>query len=61
MLDVRGGGGRCVSKSFKKHNYIAIVFRCTIRASIAQLGERKTEDLKVTGSIPVRGNNFVFL
>ena len=24
-------------------------------ASIAQLGERKTEDLKVTGSIPVRG------
>ena len=25
-------------------------------AAIAQLGERKTEDLKVTGSIPVRGN-----
>ncbi len=24
-------------------------------AAIAQLGERKTEDLKVTGSIPVRG------
>ena len=28
-------------------------------ASIAQLGERKTEDLKVTGSIPVRGNYWV--
>jgi hypothetical protein len=27
-------------------------------ASIAQLGERKTEDLKVTGSIPVRGTSF---
>ena len=25
------------------------------KAAIAQLGERKTEDLKVTGSIPVRG------
>eukprot|EP01050_Picozoa_sp_SAG11_P007820 SAG11_NODE_662_length_7875_cov_17.557613_8_plen_78_part_00 len=24
-------------------------------AAIAQLGERQTEDLKVTGSIPVRG------
>ena len=27
----------------------------TVTAAIAQLGERKTEDLKVTGSIPVRG------
>jgi hypothetical protein len=27
-------------------------------AAIAQLGERQTEDLKVTGSIPVRGNIF---
>ena len=24
-------------------------------AAVAQLGERETEDLKVTGSIPVRG------
>ena len=31
-------------------------------AAIAQLGERKTEDLKVTGSIPVRGIQFgIFL
>ena len=30
-------------------------------AVIAQLGERQTEDLKVTGSIPVRGNFFFFL
>ena len=28
-------------------------------ASIAQLGERQTEDLKVTGSIPVGGSFFV--
>ena len=27
-----------------------------ILASIAQLGERQTEDLKVTGSIPVGGS-----
>ena len=31
-----------------------------IEASIAQLGERKTEDLKVTGSIPVGGSVFTF-
>ena len=35
-------------------------------APIAQLGERKTEDLKVTGSIPVRsilmlGDNVILL
>jgi hypothetical protein len=29
-------------------------------AAIAQLGERQTEDLKVTGSIPVRGISFAF-
>ena len=29
-------------------------------AVIAQLGERKTEDLKVSGSIPDCGNDFVF-
>ena len=29
-----------------------------IVAAIAQLGERETEDLKVTGSIPVRGISF---
>ena len=27
-----------------------------LSAAIAQLGERQTEDLKVTGSIPVRGD-----
>ena len=27
-------------------------------AAVAQLGERETEDLKVTGSIPVRGTFF---
>jgi hypothetical protein len=30
------------------------------QAAIAQLGERQTEDLKVTGSIPVRGILFCF-
>ena len=29
-----------------------------LTAAVAQLGERETEDLKVTGSIPVRGNFF---
>ena len=29
-------------------------------ALIAQLGERKTEDLKVTGSIPVWGIAFLY-
>ena len=28
-------------------------------AEVAQLGERETEDLKVTGSIPVRGILFI--
>ena len=28
-------------------------------ASIAQLGERQTEDLKVVGSIPTRGTFFI--
>ena len=28
-------------------------------ALIAQLGERQTEDLKVTGSIPVQGKPFI--
>ena len=31
-----------------------------ICAAIAQLGERQTEDLKVPGSIPGRGNLFLF-
>ena len=31
-----------------------------ICAAIAQLGERQTEDLKVRGSIPGRGNLFLF-
>ena len=30
------------------------------QAAIAQLGERETEDLKVTGSIPVRGKEYLF-
>ena len=30
-------------------------------ATIAQLGERQTEDLKVPGSIPGRGNLFLCL
>ena len=34
--------------------YVKILSQ-NICAAIAQLGERKTEDLKVTGSIPVRG------
>jgi hypothetical protein len=31
-----------------------------IYAAIAQLAERQTEDLQVTGSIPVRGRLFFF-
>ena len=34
-------------------NMVSII---SIIASIAQLGERQTEDLKVTGSIPVGGS-----
>ena len=30
------------------------------KAVIAQLGERQTEDLKVSGSIPDRGSIFIF-
>ena len=30
-------------------------------AAIAQLGERQTEDLKVSGSIPDRGINFCLI
>jgi hypothetical protein len=37
------------------------VIALTCTAAIAQLAERKTEDLKVTGSIPVGGKkNFFF-
>ena len=36
----------------KQHPYMK-------RALIAQLGERQTEDLKVTGSIPVQGISFL--
>ena len=32
-----------------------------ICAAIAQLGERQTEDLKVPGSIPGRGNKVLFI
>ena len=38
---------------------IAHIGHLTSSAAIAQLGERQTEDLKVTGSIPVRGNSFL--
>ena len=39
---------------------IRLVVRCAVQdAAIAPLGERETEDLKVTGSIPVGGNSFV--
>ena len=34
--------------------------RCILIALVAQLGERKTEDLKVRGSIP-RGGTFLFI
>ena len=40
--------------------YILANFLKFYLADIAQLGERKTEDLKVTGSIPVV-SNFLFL
>lgn len=43
------------------HNYeVMEVYYGGICAAIAQLGERQTEDLKVPGSIPGRGN-FVFI
>ena len=32
------------------------LLKAETRAAIAQLGERQTEDLKVPGSIPGRGN-----
>ena len=31
-----------------------------LQAATAQLGERQTEDLKVPGSIPGRGNSIFF-
>jgi hypothetical protein len=37
---------------------IVLIFGSKTPAAIAQLGERQTEDLKVTGSIPVRGIHF---
>ena len=43
------------------HNYEVIkIYYGRICAAIAQLGARQTEDLKVPGSIPGRGN-FVFI
>ena len=40
---------------YKKKDYYYYAILEHVYAAIAQLGERKTEDLKVTGSIPVRG------
>jgi hypothetical protein len=48
----------CVEKSFILS---AMSKRFHSTAAIAQLGERQTEDLKVTGSIPVRGISFCVL
>ena len=53
----------------KKNNVVLIRYLRTIldrildeyEADIAQLGERKTEDLKVPGSIPGVGKFFVYL
>ena len=35
------------------------LLKVEVSATIAQLGERQTEDLKVPGSIPGRGNLFL--
>ena len=43
------------------YQYLEYVFTCfsgSRTAVIAQLGERKTEDLKVSGSIPDCGSRF---
>jgi hypothetical protein len=39
--------------------YLSVLALSSSAAVIAQLGERKTEDLKVSGSIPDDGNVFV--
>ena len=50
---------RNIGKSLKIHICSSsICFRMYIPASIAQLGERQTEDLKVPGSIPGGGTIF---
>ena len=38
-----------------------IIYINMIKASIAQLGERQTEDLKVPGSIPGGGIQYMFI
>jgi hypothetical protein len=48
------------SIAFDCGSYLYSFWQFHNSASIAQLGERKTEDLKVTGSIPVRGISFSF-
>ena len=40
--------------------FINVTMTIKMRASIAQSGERQTEDLKVPGSIPGRGMSFYF-
>ena len=47
----KDAGGLEISKTFPPF-YPAV---------LAQLGERQTEDLKVSGSIPEDGKRFVFL
>jgi hypothetical protein len=49
-----------VAVQLLKKIYITYNFSSIHQASIAQLGERKTEDLKVTGSIPVRSMFFIY-
>ena len=41
--------------------FINVTMMIWMRASIAQSGERQTEDLKVPGSIPGRGMSFYFI
>ena len=69
----RGGGGKRPAAPQRTHARIKLYSAAHTRvvsgehgcarmpgASIAQLGERQTEDLKVPGSIPGRGIPFLF-
>ena len=50
---------QCISYAVHDTAYLQQCFRRSNTAVIAQLGERKTEDLKVSGSIPDDGNSLV--
>ena len=50
----------CLCHATHDAAYVLQCFRRSNTAVIAQLGERKTEDLKVSGSIPDCGSSFVF-